>query len=102
MQKFAKIENGTIHVPQNYPGSIELDGKTVNNPTEEQYRAAGYLPLEESEPEEQEGKVAIATYAMNKGKTKIVQSWEYEDAPEEVPHDQEEPEPTPAPKGKGK
>lgn len=102
MQKFGKFICGALHVPQNYPGYIELDGNKVYNPTEEQYRAAGYFPLEETAHEEREGKVAIATYAMNKGKTKIVQSWEYEDAPEEVPHDQEEPEPTPAPKGKKK
>ena len=91
MQKFAKIENGILNVPQNYPGSIELDGKTVHNPTEEQYRAAGYLPLEEHDPEEQEGKVAVATYSLNKKKTAIVQSWQYVDAPEEVMHDAEEP-----------
>lgn len=88
-QKFAKIENGTLHVPQNYPGSIEHEGKTINNPTDEQYRAAGYLPLEEHDPEDREGKVAIASYAMNKAKTKIVQSWTYIDAPEEEPHDTE-------------
>lgn len=86
--KFAKIVCGALQVPQNYPCQIELNGHIVSNPTEEQYRAAGYLPLEESEPEEQEGKIAIATYKLNKSKTKIVQTWLYEDI---------EPEPAPEP-----
>ena len=83
MQKFGKIVCGALQVPQNYPGSIEVNGATVHNPTEEQYRAAGYLPIEESEPEEQPGKVAIPSYKVNKAKTKIVQSWTYIDEPEE-------------------
>ena len=91
MQKFGKITNGTLQVPQNYPGSIEVDGNTIANPTEEQYRAAGYLPVEETTPDEVEGKVAVATYKMNKAKTKIEQSWHYEDAAEEEPHDMEQP-----------
>ena len=86
--KFAKIVCGALQVPQNYPCQIELDGHIVTNPTEEQYRAAGYLPLEESEPEEREAKIAIATYKVNESKTKIVQTWLYEDI---------EPEPTPEP-----
>ena len=72
--KFAKIVCGAIQVPQNYPCQIMLDGQVVINPTEEQYRAAGYLPLEETEPEEMEGKIAIAVYTENKRKKKIVQS----------------------------
>ena len=83
--KFAKIVCGAIQVPQNYPCQIELNGKIVVNPTEEQYRAAGYLPLEETEPETPEGKIAIAVYTENKRKKKIVQSWTYVDAPEEEP-----------------
>lgn len=79
---------GALQVPQNYPCSIELNGETITNPTEEQYRAAGYLPLQESTPQEIEGKIAIATYKVNKSKTKIVQTWLYEDI---------ELEPTPEP-----
>ena len=86
--KYGKFECGTLRVPQNYPCSIELNGQIIHNPTDEQYLAAGYLPIEESEPEEREGKVAIATYKMDKRKTKIVQTWIYEDF---------EPEPTPEP-----
>lgn len=81
--KYGKIVCGALQVPQNYPCSIELDGKTIHNPTEEQLVAAGYLPIEESEPEEREGKVAVASYAVNEAKTKIVQSWSYIDEPEE-------------------
>lgn len=81
--KYGKIICGALQVPQNYPCSIELDGQTIHNPTEEQYTAAGYLPIEETQSEEREGKVAIATYKVNKTKTKIVQSWQYLDEPEE-------------------
>lgn len=79
--KYGKIICGALQVPQNYPCSIELEGKTIHNPTEEQYLAAGYLPIEESEPEEREGKVAIASYEVVGDK--IVQTWEYFDEPEE-------------------
>lgn len=85
--KYGKIVCGALNVPQNYPCSIELDGQTINNPTEEQLVAAGYLPIEEVEPEEREGKIAIASYKVNKAKTKIVQSWSYVDAPEPQPED---------------
>lgn len=81
--KYGKIICGALQVPQNYPCSIELDGQTIHNPTEEQYTAAGYLPIEETQPEERDGKVAIATYKVNKTKTKIVQSWQYLDELEE-------------------
>lgn len=90
-QKFGKIENGVLYVPQNYPGSIELDGKTIHNPTEEDYRAAGYLPIEANQPEEREGMVATATYKTNRAGTKIVESWVYSEAPADTPHDTEEP-----------
>ena len=80
--KYGKIICGALSVPQNYPCSIELDGQTINNPTEEQLVAAGYLPIEETEPEERPGKVAMVTYKVNKAKTKIVQSWQYLDEPE--------------------
>ena len=83
MKKYGKIVCGALQVPQNYPCSIELEGKTIHNPTEEQYVAAGYLPIEETQPEEKPGKVAMAVYAVNKKKTAIVQSWEYLDEPEE-------------------
>lgn len=81
--KYGKIVCGALQVPQNYPCSIEHDGQTIHNPTEEQYAAAGYLPIEEVEPEERPGKVAIASYKVNKAKTRIVQSWSYFDEPEE-------------------
>lgn len=90
--KFAKIVCGAIQVPQNYPCQIVLDGQVIVNPTEVQYRAAGYLPLEETEPEEIEGKIAIAVYTENKRKKKIVQSWTYVDAPEEDPTPADDPQ----------
>lgn len=71
-------------MPQNYPCSISIEGKRINNPTEEQLLAAGYLPLEETEPQEREGKVAVATYKVGKDGTKIVQTWKYVNAPEET------------------
>ena len=90
MKKYGKIICGALQVPQNYPCSIELDGKTIHNPTEEQYLAAGYLPIEETpEPEPEEGKTAVATYAVNRKKTAIVQSWQLVDTPAEMPHDNE-------------
>ena len=79
--KYGKIICGTLHVPQNYPCSISIEGKRINNPTEEQLLAAGYLPLEETEPVEREGKVAVATYKVSKDGTKITQSWKYVNAP---------------------
>lgn len=81
--KYGKIICGAIQVPQNYPCSIELAGRIINNPTEEQLAASGYLPIVEIEPEEFEGKVAIASYKVNKTKTKIIQSWSYVDVEEE-------------------
>ena len=48
MIKYAKIVCGALVVPQIYPGYIVLDGKKIYNPTDEQYRNAGYLPLEET------------------------------------------------------
>ena len=83
MIKYGKIVCGALQVPQNYPCSIELEGQTIHNPTDEQYIAAGYLPIEESESEERPGKVAVASYAVSKDKAKIVQSWQYVDEPEE-------------------
>lgn len=77
MRKFGKLILGTLKVPQNYPCSIELNGKTIYNPTEEQYLEAGYLPIEETVPEEIEGKVAVASYKIVDNV--IVQSWSYED-----------------------
>ena len=84
MKKFGKIVCGALNVPQNYPCSIELDGKTINNPTEEQYRAAGYLPIEETEPEQRENKAAVAVYAVSEDGTKIIQSWDYQEIPVQV------------------
>ena len=90
MIKYAKIVCGTLQVPQNYPCSIVVEGKTIYNPTPEQYTAAGYLPLEETpQPDEEEGKVAVATYAVNDEGTAIVQSWHLEDVPEPVMPDDE-------------
>lgn len=82
MRKYGKIILGTLKVPQNYPCSIEHNGKKIYNPTEEKYLEAGYLPIEETVPEEIEGKVAVASYKVNKSKTKIVESWIYVDEPE--------------------
>lgn len=77
MKKYGKIVCGTLKVPQNYPDSIVLEGKTIYKPTEEQLQAAGYVPIEEKEPETPEGKIAIATYKYNRAKTKILQNWTY-------------------------
>lgn len=80
--KFGKIICGALRVPQNYPCSIKLDSRTLHNPTEEQYRAAGYLPIEETpEPEAAEGKMAVATYTVDGDK--IVQHWSIMDVPQE-------------------
>lgn len=81
--KYGKIICGALQVPQNYPCSIELDGQTIHNPTEEQYIAAGYLPIEESEPEGREDKEAIAYYEIDETNAKIIQHWLYVDRPEE-------------------
>ena len=91
MKKYGKIICGALQVPQNYPCFIVTDdGQHINNPTEEQLLAAGYLPIEETpEPEPEEGKTAVATYALNRKKTAIVQSWQLVDAPTEMPHDNE-------------
>lgn len=92
MKKYGKIVCGALRVPQNYPNAIVLDGQTINNPSEEHYKEAGYLPINESEPNAPEGKVAVAHYALNKKGTAIVQTWTYEDAPEMVQPDETEAE----------
>lgn len=82
MKKYGKFVCGALRVPQNYPSYIELDGQKVYNPTDEQYAASGYLPIEETEPETPaEGKMPVAHYAISEDGTKIVQSWTYEDIP---------------------
>lgn len=85
--KYGKIILGTLQVPQNYPCSIEHNGKKIYNPTTEQYLEAGYLPIEKSTPEEVEGKVAVARYEIIDNK--IVQKWSYEDIEEYIPMDSE-------------
>lgn len=75
--KYGKIILGTLKVPQNYPCSIEHNGKRIYNPTEEQYLEAGYLPIEEIIPKKIEGKVAVASYEVVGDK--IVQKWDYVD-----------------------
>ena len=85
--KYGKIILGTLQVPQNYPCSIEHNGKKIYNPTAEQYLEAGYLPIEETKPEEIEGKVAVARYEIVDNK--IVQIWSYEDIEEYIPMDSE-------------
>lgn len=90
MKKYGKIVCGALRVPQNYPSYIELDGQKVYNLTEEQLEAAGYLPIEEKEPTEKAGKVAVATYKVSKDGTKIVQSWQYVNEPEPM-HEEAEP-----------
>lgn len=92
MKKYGKTVCGALRVPQNYPNAIVMNGQTINNPTEEQYKEAGYLPINESEPNTPEGKVAVAHYDLNKRGTAIVQTWTYEDAPEMVQPDEEEAE----------
>ena len=72
-------------MPQNYPCSIEHNGKKIYNPTTEQYLEAGYLPIEETKPEVVEGKVAVARYEIIDGK--IVQIWSYADVEEYIPMD---------------
>lgn len=93
MKKFGKIVCGALNVPQNYPCSIELNGQTIHNPTEEQYRDAGFLPIEETEPEQQEGKCAVARYSVSEDGTKIVQTWEYQEIPVQT-NETEEPKRT--------
>ena len=85
--KYGKIILGTLQVPQNYPCSIEHNGKKIYNPTPEQYLEAGYLPIEETKPEVVEGKVAVARYEIVDNK--IVQIWSYADVEEYIPMDSE-------------
>ena len=73
MKKYAKLICGALRVPQNYPSFIMLDGKKITNPTEEQWKAAGYLPLIEKEPIQKDGYIAVANYKVKGGK--IIQSW---------------------------
>ena len=82
--KYGKIILGTLQVPQNYPCSIEHNGKKIYNPTAEQYLEAGYLPIEETKPKVVEGKVAVARYEI--ADNRIVQMWSYE---EYIPMDSE-------------
>lgn len=81
MKKYGKIVCGTLKVPQNYPDFIKVGRKTIYRPSEKQLVEAGYLPIEEKEPDTPIGKVAVASYKLNRNKTKIVQSWSYVDAP---------------------
>ena len=96
MKKYGKIICGALQVPQNYPCFIVTEeGYPIHNPTDEEYLAAGYLPIEESEPEPdpEEGKTAVATYALNRKKTAIVQSWQLVDAPTEKEPQEDTPQP---------
>lgn len=85
--KYGKIVCGALRVPQNYPGYISAGKNKVLRPTEKDYIAAGYLPIEEAEmPTVEEGKVAVATFTEAEGK--IVQSWSVVDTPQ--PQQEEE------------
>ena len=74
---YGKIVCGALVVPQNYPGYIELEGKKIYNPTEEQYLAAGYLPIEESEPSADvpDDSRQKPLREVNEASTATVQSW---------------------------
>lgn len=82
MVKYGKIVCGTLRVPLIHPGYIVIDGKKVYDPTEEQLLEQGYLPVIETEPQQIEGKIAEASYAVSEDGTEIIQSWTYIDVPE--------------------
>ena len=68
-----------------HPDYIEVNGQKIVNPTEKQLSAAGYLPIEESEPEEREGMTAVPIYSVSSDGAKIMQEWSYEPVPADVP-----------------
>ena len=92
---YGKIENGELkkaprkleNVPRTFPPAEEGGEPvtmlcTVTNPTDEQYAAAGYLPIRYTDaPEAPAGYHAEPDYTENNGE--IVQVWTFvEDVPE--------------------
>lgn len=84
MTKYGKIVGGALRVPKNYPCFITVNGSKINNPTEEQLKCAGYLPIVEKEPSCSEGKIPQASYRIDADR--IVQEWSYIDIEQDDYH----------------
>lgn len=70
---YGKIEHGNFLVA---PSIIHVEGMTIANPSDEQIRSAGYLPVETSNPPAEDGMQAVPHYTEQDGK--IVQTWTME------------------------
>lgn len=70
---YGKIEHGNFLVA---PSIIHVEGMTIANPSDEQVRSAGCLPVETSNPPAEDGMQAVPHYTEQDGK--IVQTWTME------------------------
>lgn len=70
---YGKIEHGNFLVA---PSIIHVGGMTIANPSDEQIRSAGYLPVETFNPPAEDGMQAVPHYTEQDGK--IVQTWTME------------------------
>lgn len=81
--KYGTLTNNTL-TPA--PLRIVLDGWQILNPTDEQYSAAGYLPVRyTAAPVAPEGYYADPHWEEQNGE--IVQAWRLEELPPEEPED---------------
>lgn len=75
--KYGKLTDGALKTA---PNPLCMEDITISNPTEEQYREAGYLPVIYTDPPEQEGYYPVCFWEETE--TEIVQNWRLEPMPE--------------------
>lgn len=76
--KYAKLINDNLSIA---PRRLTIDGCVVFNPTDEQYEAAGYLPVRYTDaPVAPEGYYPVSGWEEQDGE--IVQVWHFEPNPE--------------------
>lgn len=85
MITYGKLINNNLSIA---PHRLTIDGCVVFNPTDEQYEAAGYLPVRYTDPPEvPEGYVPMSEWEEQSGE--IVQVWHIEELPPEEPSAEE-------------
>lgn len=77
MPNFYKLING---VPERAPNTIHINGVTIGNPTDAEYRSQGYMTMSTTPPSPPEGQhVSRKVYSIADGN--IVVTYQYENDP---------------------
>lgn len=76
MEKYGKILCGAIQIPAIYPSYIKIENRKIFNPSPQQYKSAGYVPIIETlPPATSENEEAVASYQYVNYHTQILQQW---------------------------